>query len=350
MSSWAQWTAKTIMLTAGFAAAGSGLSTVAFAQTAGNLPGPSGLVTSGNGSVGSGNQVSVPITIPVDVCGNAAAVLGIAIAGCQGGATATGAGGGAPAVTSGTGGVGSGNQVSVPVTAPVDVCGNAVGNAKANCVGGATASKHKGGGALVTSGNGSALSGNQVSVPVTAPVDVCGNSVAVLGLAGSACKGGAVAGGVSGAEHVVRCGCLNGADANTPLLTAYKTGAATPASAELTSYGVPAAGRPAAASQGSTTTQGAGAGKSVTDTVSRGTLPLVAGLPSLAGLSSLSGLASTPGGPMLLPQTALSSADGAGMSTTSFFTLAAGVLLAGISALKLSGRRARAVRGGKAAA
>lgn len=331
MSSWVHWTAKTLMLTAGFAAAGTGLSTAAFAQTAGNQPGPAGMVTSGNGSVGSGNQVSIPITVPVDVCGNAAAVLGVAIAGCQGGSTATDASGtGAPTlVTSGNGAVGSGNQVSVPVTAPIDLCGNAIGNAKAHCAGGATASKGGGEGKLVTSGNGSVLGGNQVSAPVTAPVDVCGNSVAVLGLAGAACKGGAVVGGIPGIGHGAQCGCLKGSDANTPLLAAYKSGAVKQgtvmlASAVRPSFGVPTAG-----------------------TVSRGTLPLVAGLPSLAGLSSLSSLASTPGAGMLMPQSALSSASGAGMSTTSFFTLAGGVLLAGISALKLSGRRARAIRGGR---
>ncbi|TMR12316.1 chaplin [Nonomuraea turkmeniaca] len=43
-------------------------------------------VTSGNGGVLSGNQVHLPIGIPINVCGNAVAVLGSAIAGCKGGA------------------------------------------------------------------------------------------------------------------------------------------------------------------------------------------------------------------------------------------------------------------------
>jgi hypothetical protein len=47
----------------------------------------SGPVTSGNGSVLSGNQVVVPINIAGDVCGNAIAILGIANASCDGGAT-----------------------------------------------------------------------------------------------------------------------------------------------------------------------------------------------------------------------------------------------------------------------
>jgi len=350
MSSWAQWTAKTIMLTAGFAAAGTGVTTAAFAQTAGNLPGP-GLLTSGAGSVAGGNQASIPITLPVNVCGNAAAVLGLATAGCQGGASAIGSGVGVPSMTtSGTGSVGGGNQVSVPVKAPVDVCGNAVGNAKAHCAGGALAPKGGGKTSMVTNGSGSVLGGNQVSVPVTAPVDVCGNSVAVLGLAGAACQGGSTVGNViSGVRHATgQCGCLKGSDANTPLLTAYTSRTAPPAKAALASFERPATATPS--DPFNPAPQAPGAVKSATGKAALGTLPLVAGLPSLAGLSSLPSLAATPGAGMLLPQSSLSASNGAGMSTTSFFILAGGVLLAGISALKLSGRRARAIRGGKAAA
>jgi small secreted domain DUF320 len=41
---------------------------------------------SGNTSILSGNTVNIPISIPVDVCGNAIAILGFAEASCQGGA------------------------------------------------------------------------------------------------------------------------------------------------------------------------------------------------------------------------------------------------------------------------
>jgi ChpA-C len=40
----------------------------------------------GNISILSGNTVNIPISIPVDVCGNAIAILGFAEASCQGGA------------------------------------------------------------------------------------------------------------------------------------------------------------------------------------------------------------------------------------------------------------------------
>ncbi|GAA4223443.1 hypothetical protein GCM10022254_00550 [Actinomadura meridiana] len=42
-----------------------------------------------------------------------------------------------------------------------------------------------------TSGNFSILGGNQVFAPISVPVNVCGNAIAVLGAAQAACKGGA---------------------------------------------------------------------------------------------------------------------------------------------------------------
>ena len=44
------------------------------------------LADGGNVSILSGNNVNIPISIPVDVCGNAIAILGLAEASCQGGA------------------------------------------------------------------------------------------------------------------------------------------------------------------------------------------------------------------------------------------------------------------------
>jgi hypothetical protein len=69
-------------------------------------------------------------------------------------------------------------------------------------------------------------------------------------------------------------------------------------------------------------------------------------LPGLADLPSSAGLASTParngamGGGNPMPGTALSAAN-SGMSSDSFAALAVGALLAGASALKIAGRRAR---------
>jgi len=50
-------------------------------------PAHAGIDTSGDGGVLSGNQVLVPVSIPVDVCGDAIAIVGRARAGCRGGAS-----------------------------------------------------------------------------------------------------------------------------------------------------------------------------------------------------------------------------------------------------------------------
>ncbi|KAB8196555.1 DUF320 domain-containing protein [Nonomuraea phyllanthi] len=156
--------------------------------------GAGGNRTSGNGSVLGGNQIVAPITAPINVCGNAVAVLGHAFAGCKGGAKVTNGGSGAGGNrTSGNGSVLGGNQIIAPITAPINVCGNAaavIGRSEAHCKGGAKAGK-TGGGGNRTSGNGSVLGGNQIVAPITAPINVCGNAVAVLGDAAAGCLGGA---------------------------------------------------------------------------------------------------------------------------------------------------------------
>ncbi|WP_049556529.1 chaplin family protein [Nonomuraea sp. SBT364] len=159
--------------------------------------GAGGNRTSGRSGVLSGNQVVAPVTAPVNVCGNAVAVFGEAFAGCKGGVSVKNGGKGAGGnVTSGRSGVGSGNQVVAPITAPINACGNAVaalGLAEAHCKGGAHVYPHNGvgGGGNVTSGRSGVLAGNQVIAPITAPVNVCGNAVAVLGDAAAGCLGGA---------------------------------------------------------------------------------------------------------------------------------------------------------------
>jgi hypothetical protein len=85
MRPWARRTAMTTLVAVAIAAAGGGLSGTAFAGTdgAGN-PGVLS-VLGGKGLLApAGNEQS----IPADVCGDASALLGIAVAGCRGGAIA----------------------------------------------------------------------------------------------------------------------------------------------------------------------------------------------------------------------------------------------------------------------
>ena len=118
ISPWATGAMKVAVFSAAFAIPGTGM-----AMAAGPIQS-----TSGNGSILGGNQINLPINAPIDVCGNAVAVLGNALAGCKGGASVHTGGGRGPSViqhTSGNGSILGGNQVNVPVNAPIDVCGNA---------------------------------------------------------------------------------------------------------------------------------------------------------------------------------------------------------------------------------
>lgn len=121
------------LMTAGFLTA---VGTTAYADT----------VTSGNGSILGGNQADVDLDVPVNVCGNAIAVLGVAGAQCSA----------------------SGAEVSEEDSE------------------------------TATSGNGSLLGGNQLDVDGDVPVNLCGNAVGVAGVAGADCTdSGAGTGGGS---------------------------------------------------------------------------------------------------------------------------------------------------------
>ncbi|WP_055574801.1 chaplin [Streptomyces prasinopilosus] len=114
---------------------------------------------------------------------------------------------GAQGAAHGSPGVLSGNSVHAPVHAPVNVCGNTVAalgvlnpSAGNSCAhhGGSPSGGH--GGARAdgdTTGSPGVASGNRVEVPVHVPVNVCGNSVDVVGL-GNAAQGNDCASGGPG--------------------------------------------------------------------------------------------------------------------------------------------------------
>jgi hypothetical protein len=165
--------------------------------------------TADSRGVASGNTVQAPVSAPVNVCGNTVNVLGrlkaasggkcVNVSGRHGGGSSTGA------VGEGSSGVGSGNVVQAPVSAPVNVCGNTVnvGGSVDQASGGdcAHAPGGHGGGSGdqqggsstggVAEGSSGVGSGNVIQAPVSAPVNVCGNDVNVGGSgdrgAGSTC-------------------------------------------------------------------------------------------------------------------------------------------------------------------
>lgn len=111
------------MTTGGLLLGGVGMG-VAQADTAANGG------TANSPGVLSGNLIQIPVSIPVNVCGNSVSVVGVGdtAAGnhCQNasgsGSTGSTANGGA----SNSPGVGSGNTVQTPVSAPVNACGNQI--------------------------------------------------------------------------------------------------------------------------------------------------------------------------------------------------------------------------------
>ncbi|MFC8426473.1 chaplin [Streptomyces sp. NPDC057236] len=106
---------------------------------------------------------------------------------------------GAEGVAAGSPGVGSGNTVQLPVHVPVNVCGNTVnvvglldsaaGNTCVNEDTGGRGGTATGSSAVAgTRDSPGVVSGNGVQLPVDLPVDVSGNSVNVVG-AGNASAG-----------------------------------------------------------------------------------------------------------------------------------------------------------------
>ncbi|GAA1782112.1 MULTISPECIES: chaplin [Streptomonospora] len=152
--------------------------------------------TDGSGGVASGNQINMPVDAAVDICGNSAAVGGLSKAECTTVVKklAEESEDGESPQTDGSGGVASGNQINIPVDIALDVCGNSIavlGASKAECTTVVNAieksSDNEGGESPQTDGSGGVGSGNQVNIPVDAAVDICGNAVAVLGVAEGDC-------------------------------------------------------------------------------------------------------------------------------------------------------------------
>ena len=254
MRPWARWTARTALVAVVSAAAGGGLSGIAFAGTGGGGTGGGG--SSASTPLLGGSGLLSPLGIPDAVCGDTSALLGIAVAGCRSGAVAS-------------------------------------------------YEKPRG-----------AVRGARGSVSTKT----------------AAATGAAAAAGASGADPR---GAKNDGGGASSASTAF-SGAVTsgPDSSALRQTFGDTLNAP-----------GLGAGTTDNPAASRqnglATLPGLAELPSLNGLTSASAGQGTPGGSTLMPSSALSAADVAGMSSDSFAALAIGALLAGAAALKIASRRAR---------
>ncbi|MFJ3146065.1 chaplin [Streptomyces halstedii] len=134
----------------------------------------------------SGNSIQVPVDVPVNVCGNSVDVVGVLNPvsgnGCANGSSAdaghaqTSDEGSRP----GQGGHSTGDQGTAGHTP-----GHAAGHDETQDSGQGTGRHRAPGGASaqgVAKGSPGIASGNQVQVPVSVPLNVCGNGISVVGL------------------------------------------------------------------------------------------------------------------------------------------------------------------------
>ena len=128
----------------------------------------------------------LPIVAPVTVGGNAISVIGDSTS--AGANTTSNTGGSSSAgenTTSGEDSLLGGNQILVPIVAPVTVGGNAISGIGDSTSTGANTTSNTGGGnstgGNTTSGEDSLGGGNQILLPIVAPVTIGGNAVSVVG-------------------------------------------------------------------------------------------------------------------------------------------------------------------------
>lgn len=161
--------------------------------------------TSNNVGFLNGTQIYAPYDRPVNICGNALSILGLSNtrAMCVNGGKRHVQGDRVSQNSTNNVGVLNGTQIYAPYSAPLNIAGNSIGVAgEANAA--AAASNESGHGGDVSqdsSNNVGVLNGTQIAAPINIPVNICGNALAVLGHANAsaACANGT--GGNGGHRH-----------------------------------------------------------------------------------------------------------------------------------------------------
>lgn len=138
------------------------------------------IVTDGSHSGLAGNVVSLMWAAPIQITGNAVAVGGTADSYNTASQTANADG---DIETDGHGGALSGNVLAGQAATPVQLNGNAVSGAGIATSDSATSSDATAGGTILTNGEDGALSGNVGALPVAVPVQGNGNAVSLIGIA-----------------------------------------------------------------------------------------------------------------------------------------------------------------------
>jgi hypothetical protein len=154
-------------------------------------------VNGGNTGIGNGTQLYAPINVPINACGNSIALLGGAWSQGLCANEIRGESGHAAESTwqanGGNVGILNGSQLYAPINLPVNLSGNSIAalgaaNSRAASVN-RIESGQDGWGNGTTQINGhntGILNGTQVAAPINVPINVCGNSLGILGSASSA--------------------------------------------------------------------------------------------------------------------------------------------------------------------
>jgi len=181
-------------------------------------PGNGGQFTGDNNGILNGTQLYAPITIPINACGNSLAVLGAAYSQAicandvwghqhRGGKWKKESGRlgrGAWQSTGDNNGIANGTQLYAPINLPVNLAGNSVallGQANSRAIA-VNESGHDDGFVQSTGNNNGILNGTQIAAPISLPINICGNSLGILGQASSAaaCANGGFFGGWDGGQ------------------------------------------------------------------------------------------------------------------------------------------------------
>ncbi|WP_433299570.1 chaplin family protein [Actinoplanes sp. CA-030573] len=153
-------------------------------------------VTGDNNGILNGTQIAVPVQVPVNIVGNALGILGVADTHAVGVNQTESGRLGDVQRTGDNNGILNGTQVYLPVSVPVNAVGNSaavLGAADTHAVGVNNVRGRKAesahtteggwfsGGGQISGDNNGILNGTQIYAPIDVPINVCGNSLAILG-------------------------------------------------------------------------------------------------------------------------------------------------------------------------
>ena len=165
--------------------------------------GDGGQFNGDNNGILNGTQIYAPISVPINACGNSLALLGGASAQAICGNDVFGSsrvhrvrresGKVTESAWQSNGdnnGIANGTQLYAPISLPINLAGNSaavLGEANSRALAGNRIESAQGGWVGQSNGdNNGILNGTQIAAPISIPINVCGNSLGLLGEAHSA--------------------------------------------------------------------------------------------------------------------------------------------------------------------